>query len=735
MNKLLIIITFTFFIVTSTALASENESITINNLGLTGFEQTNNEYTSSRAVVLLLSYNETNVSNCRYSNDNNTWSTWEVCQKTKFWILSDGTGLKTVYFNVNKSDGYKSYTSDTIFYNPEGYYLDVTEPSYPTIKDEGNYTNDNSSLYAYWYGANDPELYFIGKKLEYAYRIYDNTSEAYLNNSWNYIGTSIFVNATNLNLTNNHTYTFEVKVNNSANLTSSSMSDGIIVDTEAPNITLYGSQARNTWSSNNTIYFNWTVSESTLQGFSFIFSTNNNSILDKVMDIGLWHVRNNTQIPSNDGIYYYKIRAKDLANNLGPTSDYGWLGIDTTSPHIPNIANPQQFATTSNLSFSWTTYDETSGVVNVSLNITEINGSTIFYRWLGNMTNYNITNATINKSYFATVTAKDKVGLTRQSKTILDLNAPRILFSKPNGSINKDPIIVLITDEQAICYFNNSRFTYTNSTYHETRLKNLQDGTYQLNIECTDMVGYTTIHNIDFSLTKGSDISTLDLEMPENNFVYDLLNITISTDLGEIRKPEINLFVNNQKYDDFTIFDKGKGNYSLFFELEKPGTYDINVSIDNLMSSSTLTLDDLLLVVNYSEPLNTKNKTRLTYADTTYYALGIASDSDIVRVKSNSTNLKLESQIDGNSYIFMTKTGRYFEQKINHLERKTFEEYFQAFGYSNNDKNENKIIINYDGIIIKGRKEEIIGRNKLLLRNLGLDNKNQTIADVIIKKN
>jgi len=710
-----------------------NETITINNLGQTGFEQTNQEYTSSRAVVLSLTYNIETVTGCRYSNNMETWSSWEQCQPFKFWYLSQNDGLKTVYYQINRSGDDLAIRSDTITLESEGRYLDVTKPSYPIVKDEGNYTNNNNSLYAYWYGANDPELYFIGKKLEYAYRIYDNTTESYLNNSWKYVGTSIYVNATNLSLKNNHTYTFEVRVNNSANLTNSSMSDGIIVDTEAPNITLYSIHSRNEWSSNNTIYFNWTVSESTLKGFSYVFDSINNSIPDKVIDIGLWHIRNNTQIPSNDGTYYYHIRAKDLADNWGLATHYGWIGIDTTPPHEPDVLNPQQFATSNNLSFSWTTYDESSGVVNVSLNVTEINGSTIFFRWLGNVTNYNITNATINKSYFATVTAKDKVGLTRQSKTILDLNAPKILFSKPNGSINKDPIIVLITDEQAICYFNNTRFTYTNSTYHETRLRNLQDGAYQLNIKCTDMVGYTTIHNLDFTLIKGLDISLLNLETPENKFVNDVLNLTISTDLGEIRKGEINLFVNNQRYNDFTIFDKGKGNYSLFFKLEKPGTYNINVSIDNLMARSSLTINDLLLVINYSEPLNTKNKTRLTYADTSYYTLGIASESDTVNVRSNSTILKLESQIDSNSYIFMTKTGQYLEQKINHLESKTFKENMQAFGYSNNQKNENKIITEYNNIVIVNSLDEYIGRNNLLLKNLGLNNKNQTMIDINLK--
>ena len=709
-----------------------NETITINNLGQTGFEQTNQEYTSSRAVVLSLTYDIRIIDKCKYSNDNIIWSSWEICQPFKFWYLSDGDELKYVYYETNRTDGTSALTYDTIYLESEGRYLDVTKPSYPTIIDEGNYTNGNTSLFAYWYGANDPELYFIGKQLEYAYKIYDNTTSSYLNNSWTYISTAISVNVTGLDLVNNHTYTFEIRVNNSANLTSSSMSDGIIVDIVAPNMTLYSSHTRNNWSSNNTIYFNWTVSESTLRGFSLVFDKISNTIPDKVIDIGLYHARNNTQVASEDGIYYYHIRAKDLADNWGNAEHYGYIGIDTTPPERPVVDNPQRFALSTNMTFSWTTYDASSGVINVSLNVTEINSSAIFFAWLGNVTSYNITNATINKSYFATVTAKDRVNLTRESETIVDLNAPVILFSKPNGSIRNYPIIVLITDEKAICEFNNTKFEYTNSTYHETRLKNLQNGVYQLSIKCTDMVGYSTIHNIDFSLTKGQQTNSLSLGIPINLFVYDIINVTLDTDIGEIRKGEIEFYINNIKYEDFTIFDKGNGNYFLLFKLENPSTFTINVSIDNIMNSSSITINDLLLTINYSESLTAKNKTRLTFGETDSYTIGIASESRKTNVKSN-THLELSSGTDENSYIFVTKTGRYLEQKILHLERKTFEEYTQAFGYGNDEKNKNKIMLDYNTIIVQDITDMFKGRNTLLLKNLGLNNKNQTQIGVVLK--
>lgn len=705
-----------------------NETITINNLGQTGFEQTNPEYTSSRAVVLSLTYDKDLIDKCRYSNDNLTWNAWETCQPYKFWYLSGESGLKTVYYNVNRTDGNKSYASDTITYEPEGRYLDVTEPSYPTVIDEGEYTNSDSSLYAYWYGANDPELYFIGKGLEYAYRVHDNTSDSYLN-SWSFIGTKTFVNATGLSLTNNHTYTFEIKVNNSANLTNTSISDGILVDLIKPNVSVTCSRAENAWSSNNTIFLNWSATETTIQGYSFVLDLINNTNPDRAIE------SNNTNYThyADDGQWYFHIKAKDGAGNWGNTTSYGYIGIDTTPPNIPVVLNPERFASTTDLNFSWTTYDAGSGVINVSLNISEINGSQLFFRWLGNITSWNVSNATINKSYFATVTAKDRVNLTRTSETVLDLNAPEILFSKPNGTIRNDPVIVIITDETAVCQFNSTDFKYTNSTYHETKIENLADGTYQFNILCTDIVGYTAVHNIDFTLNSAQQVSSLSLDSPSDGYVYDEINITVNAGLGEIRKQEFKVYVNNKLIDDFSVFDKGQGNYSLLLKFTNPGSKSINVSVDNQMTSDSITLADLLLSVEYTLPVNPVNKSRLTYHETKYYAVGLASDSSNAFVESDSSKLEIESQFDGNAYIFVTKTGRYLEQNIEHLKRKTFEDTSHAFGYRKDINNRYNIWLLYDGLIVNAFPDLFLGRYKLLLKNSGLNAQNRTVIDVSLK--
>jgi hypothetical protein len=704
-------------------------AITINNLGQTGFEQTNNEYTSSRSVVLELNFNKSMSNNCRYSNDMVTWTPWETCQTFKFWYLTTGEGLKTVYYNVNKTDGNQTIVNDTIYFEPEGKYLDVTAPSYPTISDEGDYTNSDDSLYASWTGANDPELFFTGTSLRYEYKIYDNTSEVNLSDTWTSAGTNIYVNATGLNLTHNHTYTFIVRVSNSANLTDNSMSDGIIVDLISPNITLSCSHNEDEWSNNNTVFFNWSATENTIEGYSYTTDNSLSTVPDNILETDSNSL---TKEIKSDGKYYFHIKAKDLAGNFGPTIHYGYIGIDTTSPQIPVINNPQRFAESENLTFSWTAYDSGSGIVNVSLNVTEVNGSTIFKRWLGNVTAYNITNATINRSYFATIIVKDGVNLTRQSQTIIDVNAPEILFSKPNGNIKNKPIIVIKTDEQAICSFNGINFEYTNSTYHETLFNDINDGSQQISIKCTDLVGYSRIEDINFNLLTGQTASYLNLLSSGPFFVNLPINISINTDIGEIRKNEFNVYINDKINEDYTIVDLGNGNYSLLFTVDEPGNYDINVSVHGIMTSTTAYVNNLMLTMNYSENVSTRNLSRLTYGEAEGYSIGFASDSKNPNVKSSDNILMLDSEFDGKSYIFVTKTDRYLYNKILGLEKKEFYDNDKSFGYRNYN-NEYKIFTDHNNILIKEMEKRLTGRKSVIMRNMGLNSNNKSQINISIK--
>lgn len=79
-------------------------------------------YTTSNLVTLSLSATdaESGVSTMRFSNDGNTWSTWESFAASKSWSLSPGDGIRTVYVQFMNGDGipslvyYDSIISDTL---------------------------------------------------------------------------------------------------------------------------------------------------------------------------------------------------------------------------------------------------------------------------------------------------------------------------------------------------------------------------------------------------------------------------------------------------------------------------------------------------------------------------------------------------------------------------------------------------------------------------------------------
>jgi hypothetical protein len=117
------------------ACAGKDSSINISNLGVTGIERSNPEYTSVRTVILNLNYS-TGASECRYINydsgnppeDHINWTNWEVCVNSRTWILSEGLGLKRVFYNVNYTGNCNLTSNDTIYYIYTGAGLDTSPP-------------------------------------------------------------------------------------------------------------------------------------------------------------------------------------------------------------------------------------------------------------------------------------------------------------------------------------------------------------------------------------------------------------------------------------------------------------------------------------------------------------------------------------------------------------------------------------------------------------------------------
>ena len=74
-------------------------------------------YTTDPNVTLTLSVTDADsgVSQMRFSNDSSSWTTWEPYNTTKTWILTPGSGIKTVYVQFQDNAGNVSGSfSDTI---------------------------------------------------------------------------------------------------------------------------------------------------------------------------------------------------------------------------------------------------------------------------------------------------------------------------------------------------------------------------------------------------------------------------------------------------------------------------------------------------------------------------------------------------------------------------------------------------------------------------------------------
>ena len=130
-----------FIILSSSIIYSE--SIKIQNLEILGLPNANQEFTSSRTVALMINITS-NATKCSYSNEDSYFSVWESCTELKYWLLTNGSGLKTVYVNINHTNGINNTYFDTITYDYTGSGLDTTPPSDVTIL-SSNYSNNNKN--------------------------------------------------------------------------------------------------------------------------------------------------------------------------------------------------------------------------------------------------------------------------------------------------------------------------------------------------------------------------------------------------------------------------------------------------------------------------------------------------------------------------------------------------------------------------------------------------------------
>jgi hypothetical protein len=251
--------------------------------------------TGSRNVHLNLSYVDGvhNISACRWANDleaNLAAAPWEPCTTVKAWILSDGYGNKTVYYQLRDTNGDTAAYNDSILYQ---FMQDFTAPSAPAVYDgesgdDIDWQNSNSTISAHWSGAVEDI-----STIYYMYRILNN-SACFGDCSFTNVSTDTQVTVSSLTLNETRNFSFEVVAFNPFGLNSSvATSDGVRIDQTDPSAPVINSS---THPDQSLIYdvssaiFNFTSVDalSGVHGYSYVLDTHPGTAPDSSEEERAW---------------------------------------------------------------------------------------------------------------------------------------------------------------------------------------------------------------------------------------------------------------------------------------------------------------------------------------------------------------------------------------------------------------------------------------------------------------
>jgi len=262
------------------------------------------EVTGSRNVFLnLSSVDMFGVEKCRFANDNESdlaSAPWENCTTVKAWILSEGEGVKTVYYQMLNVISLTTTLNDSILYR---FMQDFTAPTPPTVYDSTygydiDWWNSNTTLGAYWFNATED----LSNTIYYKYRIFENDSCYAGDCGWTDAGTSSDVNVTGLSLFEGYNYSFEVLAYTVSGLNSSGMSNGTFIDITMPGAPIINSTthpSQDVTYGNNTVRFNFTAMDplsngvaSGIEGYSYVLDSYPGTAPDDDMEDRQWSMMN-----------------------------------------------------------------------------------------------------------------------------------------------------------------------------------------------------------------------------------------------------------------------------------------------------------------------------------------------------------------------------------------------------------------------------------------------------------
>lgn len=708
------------------------DNITITNMGVPGLSSTNQEYTSLRTVIIETNY--TQNSTCSYSNEDLVFTTPANCTTAKYWLLSTGAGLKTVYATINLTNGTIYDLNDTITYNYTGAGLDTTPPSEVEIT-ANNYSSNDTTISVSWTQSFDPESDILGIPLIYSYQILINGVD---NSSWVQAGseqsatyTTVFSHADNI--------TIIINATNSAML-SSSASKNVTIDLVPPNDTQVSSDlaVAPTWNSAKQVTINWNSTDdlSGVYAYSYTFSTDSSVTPDNVPEgpkDNLSLHTNKTFTGLSTGKYSFRLIARDAAGNYENTSTNHYIWIDATPPTKPVMLSSEQVQGTTTLNFTWSeSYDEDSGVEQYEVNILNSTGDLQFSINVTGQNYYEYT-PVVEQDYYAIVRGIDFAGnpsyWSNQEGESYDSTAPTLTIIRPRTTIEDGvtPTIALTTDEEAVCYYqvalgDYALFTYTNSTYHETKPDRIETNGY--NINCSDIAGNQAPIEPTGAFTQDSSaISISAITSNPTAFTSQIItfSVNISPGKGEAAKERFKLYLNNTE-TDFIITDNGAGEYMLSFQAPQiSGTYALTLNADSDTDSTTLTVTPLTLTISYQDTFSSFINTRkMTYYDSGNKDVGLSTDSTYLLLETINDELKINAQNDGKTYIFATKKIQNTEMKDRDLASKSFQtQKTPSFGYAQSQYNMLSEVLRYNHINIDADSEELsTGSHNILIKRL-----------------
>ncbi|MBR9675547.1 fibronectin type III domain-containing protein [Candidatus Woesearchaeota archaeon] len=643
------------------------EGINIENLGLTGIDQTNQEYTATRTVALNITL-DADANTCAYSNNDISYTLFEGCTERKYWVLTTGTGLKTVYIQINHTDDTINKYNDTIYYNYTGAGLDTTPPTRPIIT-VSDYEKDGAITFSFD-PSTDPESEILQIPLVYEYQISRNSIPQI---TWTV--TNTYENTFNISVNHLDDVTIEVRTTNSAGLTNTS-SRNIIIDQDNPSApSISSSLDQLSYHNSNSVFFNWSANDaiSSIGGYSYTLSQDISTTPDNVAEgtLGLTQFHTNkTFTLSSDGTYYFTIKAFDEAKNPSSTTQY-WFLIDRTPPNKPTLISGIQYATSNNLTFNWEALDDLSGIDHFVVQLSDTEGD-----FTSPINETNITTPGVYYAdfliptpgtYYARVKAVNNVGLeslwSNEEEGLIDTQPPNITIISPKNSSNitKDySLISLVTDETATCYQYDAKyieFIFTNSTYHETRLTQ----NFWVYIMCEDeKKNQRLIGPLNYNVTP----QTPNVISPSsiNSYAGFVINqeINLSNDAYGFENRDFNITLNGENIMYGVKQTNDSGRYVLSIKTPLiPGTYTLSISGYDI----TLYNKRLNFTASYQEGGLTPTTTHQTiYANTSTLKIGLMSQNqNNTYITSNS--IGFTTGHEDKKLLFLTKELSNLENK------------------------------------------------------------------------